>query len=379
MQIYAFDWAEKKALTVYDAQTKKVKEVANTIEAFEKFLAKLKTPATLLFEQGGGDTFKIMAYRAGHVVGLVDPKKVKVYRDAQGIAKSDANDARAIYDYFINQGGGATTALSERIMPQMPPAKAKKGGGAGRTMSKRIVCDLPAPFSIFTEADAEMAEIKILYREHEKIKVSMVREKNKLRAFALKFEIARVAGDAVGKIRKEAKIEIASKEKRLALLKKELAKKVEPFPVWTHYKDVKGIGPTIVAGLIGELGAREFSRGGLKHYSGMVKKYTKKIGHYHSVNNPDGGHASKNNHIKAVLFQFADCIIKHRTPKWRPLYDSMKKYYAKKHKDWRPGKVDAHAKKFIETKFLEEFYCNLRGGAKSILSTRIGNIMPAPL
>jgi len=207
----------------------------------------------------------------------------------------------------------------------------------------------------------------------------MQREKNRLIAFTRKFKIARVADDRIGKITAQKDASITAKEKEVAELKKILEKKVEDFPVWAYYKDVKGIGPTIVAGLIGELGGREFSRDGLRHYSGMIKKYTKKIGHYHSVNNPDGGHASKNNHIKAILYHFAECIIKARTPKWRPLYDDMKKYYAKKHKNWRPGKVDAYAKKFIETKFLEEFYCNLRGGASNNLSNWIRAVVPAPL
>lgn len=365
MKVFSFDWAIKKKLARYDSITNKVKEIANTIEAFEKFLAKLKTPAMMLFEHGGGDTYKIMAYRAGHTVAQVPGKRIKDYRDANNLAKSDAVDAKAIYDYFIKEGGGVALTVSKRIRISMPPADAKNGGGTRCRVSARIVGELPAPFSIFTEQDAEVAEIKILYREHESIKVSMVREKNKLRAFALKFEIARVAGDAVGKIKKEAKIEIASKEKRLTLLKKELAKKVEPFPVWAHYKDVKGIGPTIVAGLVGELGGRTFDgRAGLKHYAGMM---------------PRADDNNYNRYIKATLFQFAGCIIKARTPKWRPLYDDIKKYYAKKHKDWRPAKVDAHAKKFIETKFLEEFYCNLRGGASAHVFKRIERYLPAPL
>ena len=140
---------------------------------------------------------------------------------------------------------------------------------------------------------------------------------------------------------------IKAKEKEVAELKRILEKKTRGFPVWAYYKDVKGIGPTIVAGLIGELGGRTFDgRGGLKHYAGMM---------------PRANGNNYNRYVKATLFQFAECIIKARTPKWRPLYDDIKKYYAKKHKDWRPGKVEAHAKKFIETKFLVEFYGNYGG------------------
>lgn len=365
MRVISFDWATKKALTYYDSKTEKVKSIPNSIEEFGKFLGKIKEPAMMLFEFGGGDTFKIMAFRAGHQVLQIPGKKIKDFRDSLGKEKSDEVDAKAIYDYFIECGGGARTQMSERITRALPPAEDKNGGGAGHYLSKRIGPDMPAPFTIFTEQNAEVAEIKILYRAHEDVKVSMVREKNKLSAFALQFKIARVAGDAVGKIIKEAKAEIASKEKRMALLKKELEKKVESFPVWAHYKAVKGIGTTIVAGLIGELGGRQFeSEGSLKHYAGMM---------------PRAEGNDYNRYVKAALFQFAESIIKQRTPNWRPLYDDMKIYYAKKHKDWRPGKIDAYAKKFIEKKFLIEFFGRLRGGVRAVLSTEIAIKVPAPL
>lgn len=56
MKILSFDWATKKALTFYDSRTGKVKQIQNTIGAFEKFLATLKEPAIMLFELGGGET-----------------------------------------------------------------------------------------------------------------------------------------------------------------------------------------------------------------------------------------------------------------------------------------------------------------------------------
>jgi hypothetical protein len=81
MKILSFDWATRKALSVYNSQTGKVKQILNSIVAFEKFLAALKGPAIMLFEFGGGDTFKIMAYRAGHIILQVPGKKIKDYRD----------------------------------------------------------------------------------------------------------------------------------------------------------------------------------------------------------------------------------------------------------------------------------------------------------
>ena len=341
MRIFSFDWATKKALTVFDSQAKKVKSIPNQIEEFEKFLEKIKESTIMLFEFGGGDTFKIMAFRTGHTILQVPGKKIKDYRDSKGIEKSDEADAKLIYDFYIDNGGSAEGKVS-----------------------KKITLYLPSSFSIFTEQDAGIAEIKILYREHENIKTSMVREKNKLFAFNLQFKIARVANDRIAKIKEQKETSIKAKEIELSTLKKIIEKKVEKFQVWQHYKDVKGIGTTIIAGLIGELGGRQFENGGsLKHYAGMI---------------PRNDHHAYNRYVKVTLFQFAECIIKHRTPIWRELYDNMKIYYAEKHEDWRPGKVDAYAKKFIETKFLLEFFGRLRSSVASGKSKRIENDLPTP-
>ncbi len=364
MKVISFDWATKKALTYYDSKTDKVKSIPNQIEEFEKFLEKIKESATMLFEFGGGDTFKIMAFRAGHTVLQIPGKKIKDYRDSKGMEKSDEVDAKLIYDYFIENGGSASISLSKKIVKVMPPTDDKKGSSANLSLSNRTKSQVPTPFSMFTESDASIAEIKILYREHENIKVSMVREKNKLFAFNLQFKIARVADDRIAKIKEQKEMSIKAKENELSSLKKILEKKVEKFPVWQYYKDIKGIGATTIAGLIGELGGRQFENGGsLKHYAGMI---------------PRNDHYDYNRYVKNTLFHFAKCIIFARTPKWRELYDNMKIYYAEKHEDWRPGKIDAYAKKFIETKFLLEFFGRLRDSAKSEASKEIKISLPAP-
>jgi len=162
-------------------------------------------------------------------------------------------------------------------------------------------------------------------------------------AFKRKFEIAQVAGDRIETMLLQKDIAIVAKEKEVEQIKGILEKKIKQFRVWDHYlKGVKGVGPVIAAGLIGELGGREFeSDESLKHYAGMM---------------PRNSSHNFNRYVKVVLFQFVEGIIKNRTPKWRDLYDSMKIFYWNKHDDWRLGKVDAYAKKFVETKFLLEFW-----------------------
>jgi len=356
MRILSCDWATKKALKIYDSQTKKVKTIQNSIDEFEKFLKTLggsaerevnnsvfelpSSKVTFLFEHGGGDTFKIMAFRTGHQVLQVPGKKINDYRESLGKEKTDEGDAKLIYDYYKE----ASTDYEVNKNSEHPLSRLKdnKAGSAKEKMrnSKAI---LPSFFSLFTEQNADIAEIKILFREHEDLKKDMVREKLKKIAFKRKFEIAQVADDRIKKMLFHKDAAIVAKEKEVEQIKKILEKKVKQFRIWDNYLEgVKGIGPVIAAGLIGELGGRQFdSDESLKHYAGML---------------PRNDSHNYNRYVKVVLFQFAEGIIKQRTPVWRDLYDSMKEFYRNKHADWRPGKIDAYAKKFVETKFLLEFW-----------------------
>jgi len=274
----------------------------------------------------------------------VPGKRINDYRESWGKEKTDEGDAKLIYDYYSE--AGATGRMIKNSVGAVPRLKDNKGGSASRGVKNSMTIMYPAQppsFTLFTEQNADIAEIKILFREHEDKKKDMVREKLKKIAFKRKFEIAQVADDRIKKMLFHKDISIVAKEKEVELIKKELEKKVKQFNVWNNYLEiVKGIGPVIAAGLIGELGGREFDGDeSLKHYAGML---------------PRNDSTNYNRYVKATLFQFVESIIKARTLVWRDLYDSMKEFYSKKHGDWRPGKIDAYAKKFVETKFLLEFW-----------------------
>lgn len=335
MKIYAIDWATKKDLTVYDG--KKVKSISNTIEEFDKFIDKLggsatnivtkssiskQPPSILLFEEGGADMQKLKAYRAGHKVLTIPGKKIRDYRVSLGEEKSDEKDAELIYKYFMKESGGSAKSL----------------------MSKNAKISLPpSPFRLFQELDADIAEVKILFREHEDSKQNMVREKNKLFAFSNKYKLANVASNQGEKIILSKKASIKEKEKQLGIIKLILKDKVKKFPIWKKYlKDIKGIGPVIASGLIGEIGNKTFdSKESIKHYSGIM---------------PRAEGYSFNRKLKAILFQFIEGVIKFKTPKWREMYDSIKAYYTDKHEDWSKGKCNDFAKKFVESKFIVEYW-----------------------
>jgi len=334
MKIYAIDWATKKDLTIYDG--KKVKSMANTLDEFDKFLdyiggsaiSKMTRkssmislpPSILLFEKGGADMQKLKAYRAGHKVLTIPGKKIRDYRVSLNEEKSDEKDAELIYRYFMSEGGSAI-----------------------KRVTKSSTSRLPSPFRLFQELDADIAEVKILFREHEDLKETMVREKNKLFAFNNKYKLANVASNQGEKIIFSKKVSIKEKERQLQIIKLILKDKVKKFPIWKEYlKDIKGVGPVIAAGLIGEIGNKTFdSKESIKHYSGIM---------------PRAEGYNFNRKLKVILFQFIEGVIKHKTPKWREMYDSIKAFYADKHEDWSKGKCNNFAKKFVESKFIAEYW-----------------------
>lgn len=323
MKILAFDWATKKDFTVYDFEEKRFDRFETNFEAFEKFLKSVKEPKIMLFEFGGGDTFKLMAFRAGHKVFNIPGKALYDYREKRGEEKDDILDAVLLYDLWkesTDRGMSVETEISLSFLPFYP----------------------------FAEEDADIMEVKVLFRVHEDEKKSMVQEKNKRTALRKTFELVDVSGDVLEKTLSRKNQVIEEKEAILVGLKKELEVKVGKFPIWEEWlSSLKGVGATITAGLIGEIGSKKFeSENSLKHYAGMI---------------PRGESKKFNRYLKVTLYQFTEGIIKQRTPEWRELYDNMKVYYAEKHEDWSKGKVDNYAKKFVQTKFLLEFWRRWEG------------------
>ena len=167
----------------------------------------------------------------------------------------------------------------------------------------------------------------------------------KLRLFALKnrLELVNLNGyekEAVEK--KEAVIQALQED--FELQTKLLQIEVRKHPVWKDYlRGIKGIGPAVAGGLIAGIkrASRFDDKYALRLYAGMV---TKK------------GNQKFNHQLKRALFHFSEEIIRHGTPKWRELYDSMKLFYSNKHTDWSKGRVNNYAKKFVQTKFLGGLY-----------------------
>lgn len=304
--MFSVDWAVKKKLRIYDDQKDKLKSIPPTLEAFAKFLQG-KNKTRFNFEEGGGDTYKLQARRAGHEVFTIPGKQIKDYRDELGLAKSDDADAVII---------------------------------------GRFAQHYPERFYQFQELDDITARIAILFKERLDTEKTLVRTKNRLFALKIRLELINLDGHKERVIKRKENV-IKALEQEFNDQTKLLLREVEKHPLNSYFEGIKGVGPVTAAGLIATIkrASRFDDRYSLRHYAGMVKKK---------------GHQNFNHPLKRALYFFSTEIIKQKTPFWRQLYDSMKVYYKDKHPDWKKGHINNYAMKFVETKFLDSVYKEMK-------------------
>ena len=302
--MYFVKWAIKKELKVFDLEGGKSKTMTPSVGEFSKFLDKVGKESSFYFEEGGGDSYKLLAKRERHQVFTLPGVRTKECLGGLELPKTDENDAFAI---------------------------------------KLLIEGHPEGFYEFKELDVITARISIIFKERADTEKVMVA--TKLRLFALKNRLELVnldgyEGEAIEK--KEAVIRALQED--FELQTKLLKAEVKKHPVWDDYlKGIKGVGPAVAGGLITGIqrASRFTDRYALRHYAGMV---TKK------------GNQRFNHQLKRALFHFSEEVIRQNTPIWRKLYDDIKIYYGDKHPDWKKGKVNNYAKKFVQTKFLNELF-----------------------
>jgi len=304
MKIYAIDWATKKDLAITN-DGKKVRFIPATIESFDKFLNSLDgEKCQFYFEEGGGDSFKLLANKNNHKVFTTLGKNTDDKRKELELEKNDENDVKIIW---------------------------------------QIAVDEPEKFREFGELDEITAKICVLFKIRKDTEENKVRADNRLFSLSKRLELLDL-GKSKEKLLKKEKDVTEALKKKLTLQTNELQKLVEKHPIWKNYlKDIKGVGPACAGGLIAGIkrASKYDDKYSMRHYAGMIMKK---------------GNQQFNHQLKRALYFFAEGIIKARTPKWRKLYDKIKVYYQEKHPDWGKGKVDNYAKKFVQTKFLDELY-----------------------
>ncbi len=153
------------------------------------------------------------------------------------------------------------------------------------------------------------------------------------------------------------------------LLLDKAMKEVDKFSIYTEFlKDIKGVGPSISAGLIA--------------YTGDIGKFSNvsKLWKYFGYDVRDGQAPKKtkgqpsNWHHKArcLCYLISDMFIKHRTPIYRDIYDKEKERQIVRHKNGecercnklkiahKPGHPDAMARRKAIKIFLQHYWIRYR-------------------
>lgn len=302
--MYSVDWAVKKNFQICSIETNKLVSIPPSREAFDRFFDQLKSKHFFYLEESGGDTFKLIALKNGHRVFTIPGKKVKEKREQLCISESDENSAKVI---------------------------------------GILAKEHPEEFYKYQKLDITILKVSVLFSEYYKIVEDRTRKKNQLHAFKHKLELLTPEKE-VKKVINTRKSTIKSLDKEVSAIQKQLLKLLKESPLWARYlKNIKGVGVVTAAGIIGSV--KRFSRfpskSSIRHFAGMI---------------PKKGNYDYSRQLKQALYNFVQGIIKNKTPYWREMYDNIKVYYKEKHPDWKPGRVDAYAKKFVQTKFLYKLW-----------------------
>lgn len=306
---YTVDWATKKEIKVCNVETGKVKSLPNQLDAWVKWFETVK-PSGFYLEEGGGDSFKLLARKLGHKVFTIPGVEVKKERDRLALDKSDTTDALVL-------------------------ATMVKDGFS---------------FRPFTESDETTAKIYLIYKGLEKTEANLVQEKNRLFALTNMLELLSLDGFEKKLIDRQTEL-VKSLEAKFKTEFNLLKKVVHTTTDWTDFfEPIKGVGERTAGGMMGSIKNidRFPHRFNLRSYGGMKQRK---------------GNPNFCRPLKRALYFFAKGVIRQKNPEWYSLYLDMKNYYQDKHKDWSKGKVDSWATKFIETKFLDNYYnyCKQRG------------------
>jgi len=321
---YAVDWATRKDIKICNVKTGKVESLPNQIDAWRKWFKKLNkrgsakeilstdlvlSPCEFYLEEGGGDSFKLLARKLKHKIFTIPGVEVKRERNRMGLEKDDETDALILRSMI---GNGFS-------------------------------------FRAFTESDEVTAKIYLIYKGLEKTEANLVQEKNRLFALTNQIELLSLDGFEKKLIDRQTEL-VKSLQNKFKTEFNLLKKIIHSTKEWTEFfEPIKGCGERTAGGIMGSIKniGRFPHKFNLRSYGGMKKKK---------------GNQNFCHSLKRALYFFAKGVIRQKNEEWYSLYLDMKRYYKNKHKEWTKAKLDNWATKFIETKFLDKYYNYSKNG-----------------
>jgi len=335
------DWSITKPVTVStDGKVDEIKLGGGKVryDAWDAYLEKLAKKVTfphgMGFETGGAEALKVRAHRAGFTVFYVPGKLVYEVRQLlidygrhrKVIEEDDLVDAWLI-EYMFKDAG------------------------------------YDKHFYQYSEDLVEIYDIRALYRRFQDLKKFKTKYTNQ--SFAQKNEFD---GRFEETLPEELHVEafnvsavVKEIEKKQTQIKKKLEEMVAKYSVTQELYKIKGVNVMTVAGLIGEIGVRNFSdRDALKHFADLLPRDGRKE-HGHGsarlrkvLGDVVGGYSYDKSIDRYV--RHAGSVLLNKDNDYYKWYAVMKEYYKNKYEDWSTAKAESRA--IVETckKFLYNFW-----------------------
>lgn len=300
----SIDWSHTKGLTTYDGKKVRVVERATLL----KSKSSLKSIGVII-EQGCPLSLLYGLLRAGYQVSLIDQFKVKEYREAKGLEKSDANDAMAIYGLAQSQPNLLSPVSLDDSQIQLIDLyqrykRYQKARVAMVNMQKAYVRQ-------FGEGESRMEiEPMLLFNpspavEGEAKSILNVKSINSLNP-----------SPSSGTLPYDIAIDTLKVAETSCL--KELVKLTPPIP---DTLKIKGLGSRLWAGIYVTANPANFpNSSSYLRYCGLVN--LNQLNHKY------------NRHAKMLYHLLAEEVMQQRDSKFRPVYDKCKADIANKHPDY---------------------------------------------
>jgi len=337
LKMIAVDWSYTKELTTFDGQKVRVEAKEALLKRLEKE-SKPEVKSTpihhfLVLEQGCPLSLIFYFVRHGVEVKAISNRATEDFRKANKLEKSDEADARIIYDLAFNGVALKTISINSKLiqmhdvyhqycryqkarvaMHNMRKAHRRAYGDGGsesmNTLSS-IRCIQPPDLSPYDIAIGTLEG----------------REKSLLKKLEQIYK-----GTPL--------FELAGGESKQDILSEGTA---QP-PV------IKGLGIRIWLGILVTANPRDFKcLSAYLRFCGLTNDTFKETHRY-------------NRHARMLYHMLAEGILRHKDPKFRPIYDQCKADLARNHPDYKKGHIHNAAMARVSTFLAKEIFSHSYGG-----------------
>jgi hypothetical protein len=318
----AVDWSHTKGLTTYDGKKVRVEDKRSLLKRLKKLgkdtnksshLLKSKSAThspTVILEEGCPYSLIYDLWRHGNQVYWISNRATEDYRVKHGTAKSDVNDARIMWE-LARSGAKLTPALM----------------------------------------DDNRLQLHSLYKQYCRYQKAQVAMQN------MKTAYLRYFGDEESDSASHLSGDTAAYDTAINTLKtKEKSVMAELTPLVSGGESklvlsppsIKGLGNRIWAGIVVTANPNDFK---------CLSSYLRFCGLTEYVRN----NKKYNRHARWLYYMLTEGVMKHRDPKFKPIFDKCKADIAGKHPSYTKGEINRAAMNRTATMLAKHVFRHVKG------------------